>query len=482
MGKYGSRSGRPSKRAKKQQTRSRNRAPRCKKSDDVAPKKRAGFIPASQKALTSYDMPKSVEEGRERVRDTERELLSCADRGGLRDRVVFVREPMAKIEAAKHANALNFHPSAGVMADGRMSHNNGCVKLIRTGLGIGHGLAREDAAEMADDTLTFDTHSFHLETRRGDVRLRPHVRFLELCEGDVAYATEICERYRSYLLAVLALNRVARGKAVSIVSWGGHARDYVTKQFLHLEGLVDYVGHIMHPEAILAVGPDLKAKIEKGKFVCIASKSDAYLVEAKTTFEKTLALHDRIATIDFFTGLYESNRDVLETLRKVKSDDAIAYWYGESTCPAARKAHKDAVLALRLAAMSSDARARYEANLWKPGHVPANAFKSGAANPNFGKAFSDDHKAKLSKSKLGNTYNTRPTTVRFKCPVPGCTFDTSKPSKTMKHHLSGRSKPTSHRSPYCQACGNVVKGLIAAGDTDSLVGNLSKWKKWTGLI
>ena len=272
---------------------------------------------------------------------------------------------------------------------------------------------------MAEDTLTFDTHSFHLETRQGKVRLRPHVRFLELCEGDVAYATEICERYRSYLLAVLALNRVARGKAVSIVSWGGHARDYVTKQFLHLEGLVDYVGHIMHPEAILAVGPDLKAKIEKGKFVCIASTSDAYLVEAKTTFEKTLALHDRIATIDFFTGLYESNRDVLETLRKVKSDDAIAYWYGESTCPAARKAHKDAVLALRLAAMSSDARARYEANLWKPGHVPANAFKSGAANPNFGKAFSDDHKAKLSKSKLGNTYNTRPTTVRFECPVPG---------------------------------------------------------------
>ena len=49
-------------------------------------------------------MPKSVEEGRERVGDTERELLSCADRGRLRDRVVFVREPMAKIEAAKHAN------------------------------------------------------------------------------------------------------------------------------------------------------------------------------------------------------------------------------------------------------------------------------------------------------------------------------------------------------------------------------------------
>lgn len=54
------------------------------------------------------------------------------------------------------------------------------------------------------------------------------------------------------LLAVLALNRVARGKAVSIVSWGGHARDFVTKQFLHLEGLVDYVGHVMHPGLLTA--------------------------------------------------------------------------------------------------------------------------------------------------------------------------------------------------------------------------------------
>ena len=432
--------------------------------------------------MAFHHKPTNLPQARDRYLKAKERLLRRALHYGLLEHVALARASLAEIEAAVTFYMLNYQPAKDRQPDGEMRLKNPCVDLARRGvvkqLGV---VSEEDAAKITELTLCLDTHflCYGVYGKDGG-RNDPAVELVKLCKDNVDVAIELSELHRDYIVAMLDVNTVARGSNANVVSWGGHAEAYAKNQ-LNFD-YVDYLGHVMHPEAILAVGPDLKARIENGKtIVCACLRREVY-VSACATFENILRVHGHDVRVTFFVDLYEGNRDVLDVLRKVKSDDAIAYWYGESTCPAARKAHKDAIQALHLAAMSSDARARYEASLFKPGPANPSYGKAPASAFQPGHVPSDETKAAMSKSKLGNTNNTRPTTVRFECPVPGCTFDTSRPDMTMKHHLSGRSKPTSHDSPYCQACGDVVIGLIAAGDTDSLAGNLSKWKRWTGLI
>ena len=89
-------------------------------------------------------------------------------------------------------------------------------------------------------------------------RLTPEKTYMSLC-GSVDKARKLSELYLALIVAMLVLNCVARGKVVSIVTFGDSAERFVTK-LAEPFPFVCILGRFMHLERDATLGHPSKAR------------------------------------------------------------------------------------------------------------------------------------------------------------------------------------------------------------------------------
>ena len=411
---------------------------------------------------------------------------------------------MENVEDASLFMFLNFDVLRGDPGDYHTNMLNNCIQWAVSRLWRAVGLPDAAVTAISAGIVVVDIFPLRMPTSDSHGRLTPAKTYVALC-GSVAAARKLSELYRDLIIAMLVLNCVARGKVVSIVTFGDSAELFVTKLIEPLP-FVCILGRFMHPESLLALAGDIKKKIASGKFFCAATNRATYA--AADAAVKAVVLLFGLGALpfddNFHVGLYEGFGDVLGELAKLRSEKGKAWWASKS--PAEKQAHGDAVsegmlafwasaspafkkafgkrVSKALAAMSAEAKAKLAETRRVNGKAAFDAGKLTGLKKGRpfkkGEKLSEATKLKMRKPKsdtsnyVGNNNNTREDTIHVYCPNPACRYrgSYSQRGRDFKKHLA-----------QCSDCADVVRKALAEDDPEGVLfgwkpGSPTGWPKW----
>ena len=411
---------------------------------------------------------------------------------------------MENVEDASLFMFLNFDVLRGDPGDYHTNMANNCIQWAVSRLWRAVGLPDAAVTAISAGIVVVDIFPLRMPTSDSHGRLTPAKTYVALC-GSVAAARKLSELYRDLIIAMLVLNCVARGKVVSIVTFGDSAELFVTKLIEPLP-FVCILGRFMHPESLLALGGDIKKKIASGKFFCAATNRATYA--AADAAVKAVVLLFGLGALpfddNFHVGLYEGVGDVLGELAKLRSERMLGntyfadFWasaspaekkaHGDATAtrwasksPAEKQAHGDAISEGLLAfwASMSPAEKKAVGKRMSEGQAAmspeAKAKLAATRRTNgLGRTHTAEAKAKIATAKVGNTNNTRPDTKHLPCPNPACAYRAS---------YSMRSRDFKKHLAQCSACADVVRKALAKDDPEGVLlgwkpGCPTGWPKW----
>ena len=233
---------------------------------------------------------------------------------------------------------LNYDVLTKKAGNGFTNMLNNCVQWATSGLWIALGVPVAIVGIITRSVLVIDVHPLKMRTRdKKGARINVGKEYVRRCHG-LENAIELSMLYRDYIVALLYLNAIKRGKAASVVSFGVSATSFVVK---HLTGLefTDVLGIFMHPESFLAITGDVAKKAEKGKLICVATTRAVY-VAADAAARAVLILFGVTDFVsDFHVQVFEGCADLLAILSEERSKRGKAWWAALS--PAEKQAWSD---------------------------------------------------------------------------------------------------------------------------------------------
>ena len=110
-------------------------------------------------------------------------------------------------------------------------------------------------------------------TRRGRVEVDFDDEAERLCGGAKGVA-DLLALHHARLELMLKIWHLAHDKPPAVVAWGEYAREHV--ELLAAAGLVEYLGHVMHPASHWRLTMDIKKRLKEGKSVPCNLKKDKH--------------------------------------------------------------------------------------------------------------------------------------------------------------------------------------------------------------
>jgi len=110
-------------------------------------------------------------------------------------------------------------------------------------------------------------------TRKGRVEIDFDDEAERLCGGAKGVA-DLLALHHARLELMLKIWHLAHDKSLAVVSWGEYAREHV--EILAAAGLVEYLGHAMHPASYWRLQMDIKKRLAEGKSVPSGLKKEKH--------------------------------------------------------------------------------------------------------------------------------------------------------------------------------------------------------------
>ena len=198
------------------------------------------------------------------------------------------RFPHRNYDVAQH------HPG-----DGLNNESHECVVKVLTGfwdmLADQGFIARGDAEKLKSCVKVFDQvrlvgvpisfvkcvtltnyasqHPLAQITRKGRVEIDFDDEAERLCGGAKGVA-DLLALHHARLELMLKIWHLAHDKPLAVVAWGEYAREHV--ELLAAAGLVEYLGHAMHPASYWRLTMDVKKRLKEGKTVPCGLKKEKH--------------------------------------------------------------------------------------------------------------------------------------------------------------------------------------------------------------
>ena len=198
------------------------------------------------------------------------------------------RFPHRNYDVAQH------HPG-----DGLNNESHECVAKVLTGfwdmLADQGFIARGDAEKLKSCVKVFDQvrlvgvpisfvkcvtltnyasqHPLAQITRKGRVEVNFDDEAERLCGGAKGVA-DLLALHHARLELMLKIWHLAHDKPLAVVAWGEYAREHV--EILAAAGLVEYLGHVMHPASYWRLMMDVKKRLAEGKTVPCGLKKEKH--------------------------------------------------------------------------------------------------------------------------------------------------------------------------------------------------------------
>mmetsp|Transcript_3907 Transcript_3907/g.11537 ORF Transcript_3907/g.11537 Transcript_3907/m.11537 type:complete len:733 (+) Transcript_3907:193-2391(+) len=230
----------------------------------------------------------------------------------------------ANVIKAKIMNVTCFEPLSDHREDNEMNLDQRCIEFVLVSIWVMlHDLGVFDEAVLEaimDQMFVLDKFCLALEVTRGGTRLKPETEYLKVCKSK-AKAAELSRRYLAYVMTLFQLNAAAQGRAAAVLPWGGDAASYVKGIKKSEAGvwLVDDLGDMLHPEAIINVSPAGIARAKEGKkVVAMALNEDRYL-ECDAALVRALAFFGVAgASVTLFAGLWGDNAPAFALIAELR--------------------------------------------------------------------------------------------------------------------------------------------------------------------
>ena len=110
-------------------------------------------------------------------------------------------------------------------------------------------------------------------TRKGRVEIDFDDEAERLC-GGAKGVSDLLALHHARLELMLKIWHLAHDKPLAVVAWGEYAREHV--EILAAAGVVEYLGHVMHPASYWRLMMDVKKRLKEGKSVPCNLKKDKH--------------------------------------------------------------------------------------------------------------------------------------------------------------------------------------------------------------
>ena len=110
-------------------------------------------------------------------------------------------------------------------------------------------------------------------TRKGRVEIDFDDEAERLC-GGAKGVSDLLALHHARLELMLKIWHLAHDKPLAVVAWGEYAREHV--EILAAAGLVEYLGHVMHPASHWRLMMDVKKRLKAGKTVPCGLKKEKH--------------------------------------------------------------------------------------------------------------------------------------------------------------------------------------------------------------